>query len=118
VTISALIFGGMDRALGSVTMSTRAGPLCRKASLSAPTSCPGFSTRTPWAPQARATAAKSGFLLAVPYEGSPATSISNSTMPREELLNRTTFTGRSYWTRVRKSPMSMEKPPSPDIATT
>lgn len=27
VTMSALIFGGMDRAFGSVTMSTRAGPL-------------------------------------------------------------------------------------------
>lgn len=39
-------------------------------------------------------------------------------MPREELLNSTTFTGRSYWTRVRKSPISMENPPSPDIATT
>ncbi len=39
-------------------------------------------------------------------------------MPREELLNRTTFTGRSYWTRVRKSPISMENPPSPAIATT
>jgi hypothetical protein len=39
-------------------------------------------------------------------------------MPREELLNRTTFTGRSYWTRVRKSPISMENPPSPDIDTT
>lgn len=47
VTMSALIFGGMDRALGSVTMSTRAGPLCLKASFRAPASCRGFSTRTP-----------------------------------------------------------------------
>ncbi len=39
-------------------------------------------------------------------------------MPSEELLERATFTGRSYWTRVRKSPISMEKPPSPDIETT
>jgi hypothetical protein len=47
VTISALIFGGMDRALGSVTTSTRAGPLCLKASFRAPARSFGFSTRTP-----------------------------------------------------------------------
>lgn len=39
-------------------------------------------------------------------------------MLREELLKSTTFTGRSYCTRVRKSPISMENPPSPDIDTT
>lgn len=39
-------------------------------------------------------------------------------MPSEELLKRTTFTGRLYWTRVRKSPISMVNPPSPDIETT
>lgn len=66
VTMSALIFGGMESALGSVTTSTRAGPLCLKASFSALCNCLGFSTRTPYAPQARATAAKSGFLLVVP----------------------------------------------------
>lgn len=60
VTISALIFGGMDRALGSVTTSTRAGPLCLKAAFKAPVRSLGFSTRTPYAPHARATAPKSG----------------------------------------------------------
>lgn len=39
-------------------------------------------------------------------------------MPSEELLNNTIFTGRSYWTRVRKSPISMVNPPSPDMETT
>src|SRR5690606_39296969 len=68
VTISLLIFGGMDSALGSVTTSTRAGPLWRNADFSAPASSFGFSTRTPWAPQARATAAKSGFFMAVASE--------------------------------------------------
>lgn len=47
VTMSLLILGGMERALGSVTTSTRAGPLCLKASLRALASCLGFSTRTP-----------------------------------------------------------------------
>lgn len=70
------------------------------------------------APAARAMAAKSGFWLVVPYDSRPDTSISSSTMPSEELLNSTTFTGRSYWTRVRKSPISMENPPSPDMETT
>src|SRR5690606_37301146 len=96
----------------------RAGPLWRDADLRAPASPLGLSARTPGAPEARATAAKSGFFMAVPCEGSPATSISNSTMLREWLLNSTTFTGRSYWTRVRKSPISMLNPPSPDMETT
>ena len=39
-------------------------------------------------------------------------------MLNEELLNTTTFTGSPYWTMVRKSPMSMENPPSPAMAMT
>lgn len=63
-------------------------------------------------------AAKSECWWVVPYAGRPPTIISSSTMPSAELLKTTTFTGRSYCTRVRKSPISIEKPPSPDIATT
>lgn len=66
VTVPALVFGGIDRASGSVTASTGAGPGCRNASFKAPVSCLGFSTRAPYAAAARATAAKSGFLFVAP----------------------------------------------------
>ena len=58
---------------------------------------PGFSTRIAWMPTAAAMAAKSTGSTSVPKSGRPSTSISSFTMPSEELLKRTTFTGRSYW---------------------
>ena len=47
VTISPVIFGGMDSAFGSVTTSTSAGPLVTERVLQRPAQILGFSTRTP-----------------------------------------------------------------------
>ena len=41
-----------------------------------------------------------------------------ATKPRDELLNTTSFTGRFNCARLMKSPISMVKPPSPDIEIT
>lgn len=118
VTVPTLFFGGIDRAAGSVTTPPGARPGCRKAGLEAPVSCSGFVTRTPYAPAARASAARPGSRYVAPWAGRPETDISNSTISQAELMKRTTLTGRWYCTRVRKSPLGIEKPPSPDIDTT
>ena len=69
-------------------------------------------------PMARAMASKSGLHISVWQSGSPATSISNFTMPSERLLKTTIFTGSRYSTIVARSPSSIESPPSPHSATT
>ena len=43
---------------------------------------------------------------------------SSSTKPSVPLLNTTIFTGSSCWVSVRKSPISMVKPPSPESEIT
>ena len=69
-------------------------------------------------PIARATAAKSGLASSVPYSGSPTCSISSFTMPSRPLSKTTSLTGRSCETAVIRSPMSIDRPPSPQNATT
>src|SRR5262245_32719390 len=54
----------------------------------------------------------------VPKSRNPDDFCSISMKPSAPLLNTTTFTGRLCWTRVRKSPISMVKPPSPDSEVT
>jgi hypothetical protein len=48
----------------------------------------------------------------------PPAFISISTKPSVPLLSTITFTGRPSWDRLMKSPIIIEKPPSPDSDTT
>src|SRR6516165_8274817 len=75
---------------------------------------PGSSRRIPRTPTASAIAAKFGFLNLVPKSRNPDDFCSISMKPSAPLLNTTTLTGRLCCTRVKKSPISIVKPPSPD----
>src|SRR5258707_294932 len=69
-------------------------------------------------PIARAIAAKSGFSKSTPVSINPEAFISSATKPSTPLLKITTFTGSFICRSVIRSPISMAKPPSPDIDTT
>ena len=74
--------------------------------------------RTPLMPTASAMAAKFGFTSLVPVSRKPVDFCSSSMKPSAPLLNTTTFTGSSSWTRLKRSPISMVKPPSPESEIT
>src|SRR5258708_6818329 len=74
--------------------------------------------RRPLMPIASAMAAKLGFLRSQPVSKKPLAFISISTKPRVPLLSTITFTGRPSWLRLMKSPIIIEKPPSPDSEIT
>jgi hypothetical protein len=63
-------------------------------------------------------AAKFGFLKSVAKPTNPLDSCSNSMKPSAPLLKTTTFTGRPSWARLRESPISIAKPPSPESEIT
>src|SRR6516162_5582146 len=75
---------------------------------------PGSSILIPRTPAASAIAAKFGFLKSVPNGRNSVDFCSSSMKPSAPLLNTTTFTGRPSCPRLRKSPISIENPPSPD----
>src|SRR5438105_9257219 len=58
------------------------------------------------------------FLNSVPKLRNPVDFCSSSIKPSAPLLNTTTFTGSPSCTRLRKSPISIENPPSPDSEIT
>jgi hypothetical protein len=76
----------------------------------------GFASLS--SPTASAMAAKFGFLRLVPVSRNPDDFCSIPMKPSALLLNATTFTGRPSCTRLRKSPISMVKPPSPESEIT
>src|SRR4029077_3448102 len=69
-------------------------------------------------PMASAMAAKFGFSRSVPVVRKPVDICSSSTKPSLPLLKTTIFTGSRSCVRLKKSPISMLKPPSPESEMT
>src|SRR6266851_15873 len=116
--ISKVIAGGMASSVRFTTASIKTGPSWASASAIPASTSPGSSSLIPRTPTAAAIAAKFGFLNPVPKSRKPVDFCSTSTNPRAPLLNTTTFTGRASCTRLRKSPISIANPPSPDSEIT
>jgi hypothetical protein len=115
---SSVTFGGIGGSSGSTVASTTTGPGVASARAMTSRHAPGESTDSPVAPHALATAAKSIGCSSHPYSGLPRKTIcSHLICPSELFLMTTTLTGRSYFTQVANSAISMDKPPSPTNAT-
>src|SRR6267142_562560 len=110
--------GGIGSTVRLTTASISTGPLWASAAATPLSTSAGSSSLIPRTPQASAMAAKLGFLNSVPKSRKPVDFCSISMKPRALLLNTTTFTGRPSCARLRKSPISMVKPPSPDSEIT
>src|SRR5437016_1499561 len=104
----------MGGSKGSTTASTIVGLLDRKALSNMAPHVEGSSVVKPSPPHALAKSAKSMGCRSHAYSGFPKKTICSHLIWASELfLTMTTLMGRSYFTHVANSAMSIENPPSP-----
>ena len=116
---SVVILPGIGGSFGSIKASISVGPGWAKASRKTASASLASVRVKPFAPQARAKAAKSIGCNATPKCGLPSRTIcSHLIMPSVLFLKTTTLIGRSYFTSVAISAINIEKPPSPARQTT